>query len=83
MDQTVVMDDREWSQVMSVLANSNGFAWAITNPLLMKMGAQLKDQTQLSPQPPDHAPEIVTRANGLDLDPTPQPAPPRRSVPRG
>lgn len=78
MDQTVTLTDTEWTQVLNVLANSQGFAWAITNPLLMKIGGQLQGQAEFSSQPPAHAPGVIVRGDGVDPD-----QPPRRRPARG
>lgn len=42
MKQTVELEDEEWKSVLGCLAQA---PWTIANPLLMKMGAQLQQQT--------------------------------------
>lgn len=44
----VELSDQEWGQLMFVLANAEGkgITWALTNPLLMKIGGQLQVQQQ-------------------------------------
>jgi hypothetical protein len=44
---SVDLNDQEWGQLMFVLANAEGkgITWAMVNPLLMKIGAQLQAQT--------------------------------------
>ena len=39
---TVQLNDQEWQQVMAVLAQA---PWNVANPLLMKIGEQLRRQT--------------------------------------
>lgn len=59
--QTVTMDQTEWGQLMAVLANAQGpgITWSVVNPLLMKLGEQLRVQ----------APgQVVRPGNGLDPD---------------
>jgi hypothetical protein len=38
----VDLEQREWNQIMQILANRE--VWAVVNPLLMKMGQQLEGQ---------------------------------------
>lgn len=45
MMQTVELDAAEWQQVMTVLGGSTGFPWTLTNPLLMRIGQQIQEQT--------------------------------------
>jgi hypothetical protein len=40
---TVHLDDEEWQRVMSIIA---GAPWNVANPLLMKIGSQLREQTE-------------------------------------
>ena len=44
----VDLTDQEWQQVMTLLADG---PWRVSNPLLMKIGAQLQAQASTSPQP--------------------------------
>ena len=41
---TVDLTDQEWGQVMQVLATA---PWNVANPLLMKIGEQLRKEAQL------------------------------------
>lgn len=41
--QTVKLEREEWSQVLAVLANG---PWTVVNPLIMKMGEQLRQQAE-------------------------------------
>jgi hypothetical protein len=55
---TIELDHIEFGQLMNVLANAEGknITWAVVNPLLMKIGEQLRVQQQLSrsvTDPPD------------------------------
>ena len=45
----------EWGQVMNILATTKEWPWTITNPLLMKIGDQLRVQ---------HAPIMQPRPSG-------------------
>ena len=49
---TVDMTDQEWAQVMFVLANAEGkgITWGMVNPLLMKLGGQLKGKQEVPPK---------------------------------
>ena len=42
---TVDLSDQEWGQVMQVLATA---PWNVANPLLMKIGEQLRKAAQLA-----------------------------------
>lgn len=64
--QTVKLEAAEWTQLMTILANSQGFAWSVTNPLLMKIGQQLQPQ-QAGQEPP------LRQGDGLDLEGDKQP----------
>ena len=87
-DQTITMDAAEWQQMLFVLANAQGqgITWAVTNPLLMKLGEQLQKQQpgqniQARPNGPDlNPPANWPEADVLEPGPTP---PPTRRVPRG
>lgn len=41
MDQSVTLTEREWQAVITALANQ---PWHIANPLLMRIGEQLRNQ---------------------------------------
>lgn len=41
--QTVKLEREEWAQVLAVLANG---PWTVVNPLIMKMGDQLRQQAE-------------------------------------
>ena len=84
MDQTVTLAGIEWQQLLAILCNGTGpgISWATTNPLVMKVGGQLQQQTAgaqrgLGPLQ-NAAQEAHLPGDGLDLDP---PAP-RRGQPR-
>jgi len=40
----VALDDNEWGQVMAILATA---PWRDANPLMMKIGGQLRTQAEL------------------------------------
>ena len=40
----VTLDDEEWTRVMAIIATAS---WTAANPLLMKIGDQLRQQTQM------------------------------------
>jgi hypothetical protein len=40
---TVDLTDQEWGQIMNILAEA---PWKVSNPLLMKIGNQLRAQAQ-------------------------------------
>jgi hypothetical protein len=42
----VDMEDQEWQQVMAIIATA---PWRDANPLLMKIGNQLRQQTPAAP----------------------------------
>jgi hypothetical protein len=42
----VELDDQEWQQVMAIIATAS---WRDANPLLMKIGNQLRQQTPAAP----------------------------------
>lgn len=42
---TVNLEDQEWAQLMALIANA---PWRDANPLLMKIGAQLREQARPS-----------------------------------
>jgi hypothetical protein len=41
---TLTFEDAEANQLMAILANSTGYSWTIINPLLMKIGEQMRQQ---------------------------------------
>ena len=41
---TVTLTEHEWQTLINVLAGSTGAPWTMTNPLLMKLGEQLRAQ---------------------------------------
>ena len=54
---SIEMSDQEFGQLMFILANSEGkgITWGIVNPLMMKIGEQLRSQSNLgvpTPSPP-------------------------------
>lgn len=65
MDQTVVLADIEWTQLMAIIANAQGagITWGVVNPLLMKLGAQLQAQVQGQAQ---QAQTPIVPGDGLD-----------------
>lgn len=68
MDQTVVLADIEWQQLLAILCNGTGLgiSWATTNPLVMKIGSQLQAQQG---QAPGHSAGMRGDGQALDLDP--------------
>lgn len=52
---TVTLELDEWQKIMAVLAQA---PWAVANPLLMKIGDQLRQQT---PRPNGPDPEPVNK----------------------
>jgi hypothetical protein len=54
-ERTVRLDIEEWQRVLGVLATA---AWATANPLIMKIGEQLRMQEPAPAQP--------SRGNGVD-----------------
>jgi hypothetical protein len=55
-DRMVRLDLEEWQRVLGVLATA---PWATANPLIMKIGEQLRMQEPA-------APEVRPRGNGVD-----------------
>lgn len=51
--QTVSLDNEEWQRVLGIIAQA---PWSVANPLLMKIGEQLRQQSP------------AARPNGADLD---------------
>ena len=76
---TFTFEDAEAQTLLNILANATGYSWAVTNPLLMKLGEQMRQQqaaTQI--QPPWNA-----RPNGPDETAVPDvEISPDRRVPR-
>lgn len=68
MDQTVTLTDTEWAQLMAVLANATGpgITWAAVNPLLMRLGEQLRAQAQGTAA----GLPAMSQGDGLDPDPS-------------
>ena len=60
-DRMVRLDLEEWQRVLGVLA---GAPWATVNPLIMKIGEQLRMQ--------EPAPEVRPRGNGVDAEAAPE-----------
>jgi hypothetical protein len=50
--QTVALDPEEWQQVMGLIAEA---PWRLANPLLMKIGEQLRVQQTNSKQQTNNA----------------------------
>jgi hypothetical protein len=46
MTSTVELEDQEWQQVLAIIATA---PWRDANPLLMKIGNQLRQQTTAAP----------------------------------
>jgi hypothetical protein len=60
--RTITLDIEEWQRVLGVLAQGQ---WATVNPLIMKIGEQLRMQ--------EPAPEGVRpRGNGADAEAAPE-----------
>jgi hypothetical protein len=59
--RTVTLDVEEWQRVLGVLAQGQ---WAVVNPLIMKIGEQLRMQ---EPRPE----EVRPRGNGVDAEAAP------------
>ena len=76
MEQTVTMEASEWQSVLAVMCNAQGpgITWATTNPLIMKLGAQLQAQTA------EVGPARLMQPNGADDDSS---DPMNRTMPRG
>jgi hypothetical protein len=91
-DQSVTLADVEWQQALVVLCNATGpgINWSMVNPLIMKIGEQLRAQTAPNAGPAFGAlTPAAQRPNGPDADPPPYEAdqpgltPSHRRVPRG
>ena len=57
-DRMVRLDLAEWERVLGVLAQA---PWATVNPLIMKIGDQLRMQEPMPPAQP-------SRGNGVDAE---------------
>ena len=59
---SVELNEQKWGQVMFVLANAEGkgITWALTNPLLMEIGNQLREQTLAQTNPIASNPPVTT-----------------------
>jgi hypothetical protein len=75
-DQTVTLNNTEWTQLLAVLAMAQGpgISWQTINPLVMRIGEQLRQQ---SPEaglgtPPGSNPSqfVASRPNGPLDEPT-------------
>jgi hypothetical protein len=53
----VELDDQEWQQVMAIIATA---PWRDANPLLMKLGNQLRVQQRMQPHH-DAAPDPISK----------------------
>lgn len=57
MNQSVHLDQEEWQKVISIIAQA---PWNVANPLLMKIGEQLRNQANgpmpelVNPEPAKH-----------------------------
>jgi hypothetical protein len=58
-DRTVRLDLDEWQRVLAVLSQA---PWATANPLIMKIGEQLRMQEPAAP------PAETKRGNGVDTE---------------
>ena len=50
----VALDDNEWGQVMAILADA---PWKVANPLMMKIGGQLRVQAEMRQSIPTLRPD--------------------------
>ena len=64
-ERMVRLDIEEWQRVLGVLSQA---PWATANPLIMKIGDQLRMQDLPSPSP---APAQPSRGNGADTEVSP------------
>jgi hypothetical protein len=56
----VDLEENEWGALMNILATTKDWPWTATNPLLMKIGEQLRKQaSKIYPNAPH-----VTAQNG-------------------
>jgi hypothetical protein len=58
---SVELSDQEWGVLMGVLSEA---PWKIANPLLMKIGEQLRQQHQPPPPNPVPTPDELKRMGG-------------------
>ena len=61
---TVELNDNEWGQVMSIIGDA---PWKQANPLLMKIGEQLRLQQQPNPPTPP-VPQEQSKRDNATLD---------------
>lgn len=64
--KSVSLVDEDWQKILKYIANS--VVWSEANPLLMKIGNQLQQQTprpRFTPQQPRQGPTLVPDANAL------------------
>ena len=69
--QTVTLAEQEWQALINVLANTREHPWVITNPLLMKIGQQLQEQTPVNQMPAqlqDRQPFVSKPGNSHDTE---------------
>jgi len=61
----VDLTDQEWGQLMFVLANAEGkgITWSMVNPLMMKIGDQLRVQANAKRYTPP-----TEKADGEDME---------------
>ena len=55
MPTSVSLDDEDWNKVMAIIATAS---WTVANPLLMKIGEQLRAQKDGAGQPQPHDMDI-------------------------
>lgn len=80
MDQTVTMPPADWQMLVTLLANAQGpgVSWATVNPLLQKLGEQLRvqeagqPQRRFGPQPPNGLDEEELGMDVLSGNPIPR-----------
>jgi len=65
MMRSVILVDEEWGQVMAIIALA---PWKDANPLLMKIGEQLRAQT-VPPAPPKDVQQNQSDGNGQETRP--------------
>ena len=66
----VDLSDQEWGQVMFVLANAEGkgITWGLVNPLLMKIGEQLRGKLPAAAAPVEEYTGRSKRKNSGEVD---------------
>jgi hypothetical protein len=67
---TVQLDDEEWQRVLSIIATA---PWNVANPLLMKIGEQLRQQQQHNSDfkpvmPPTNSGEVPVKSAQVESD---------------